>query len=168
MNKSQKKYTQTFNILKQIEGIRVGNVVNIDNDGRVFIDFQGNQHGKVVARFTSSVKFEALRNAATLKQDVLLAFENNDPLRPIIIDTLSSLIDEVVQTKDLDLKIDDLKDVSIDGKNITFDAKEQIVLKCGKASIILTRVGKVIIRGSYILNRSSGVNKIKGGTVQIN
>jgi hypothetical protein len=42
------------------------------------------------------------------------------------------------------------------------------VLHCGKASITLTRAGKVIIRGEYVLARSSGVNRIVGGSVQIN
>jgi hypothetical protein len=56
----------------------------------------------------------------------------------------------------------------IDGKRVTFDAREEIVLRCGKASITLTKAGKVLIRGAYLLNRSSGVNRIKGGSVQIN
>ena len=47
-------------------------------------------------------------------------------------------------------------------------AEREIVLKCGKASITLTRAGKVIIRGAYVLSRSSGVNRIVGGSVQIN
>lgn len=47
-------------------------------------------------------------------------------------------------------------------------AKEQLVLRCGKASITLTKAGKVLIKGSYVLSRSSGVNRIKGGSVQLN
>ena len=42
------------------------------------------------------------------------------------------------------------------------------VLVRGKASITLTREGKVLIRGTYLSSRSSGVNRIKGGSVQIN
>jgi hypothetical protein len=42
------------------------------------------------------------------------------------------------------------------------------VLRCGKASITLTSAGKVLIRGTYVLSRSSGVNKIKGGSIQLN
>jgi len=151
-----------------IEGVRVGRFVNIDEAGRVSVDYAGNSLGPIRARFISSVKIEALRQAAFSGQDILLVFENNDPLRPIIIDTISSLADEIVQSEDIDLKIDRPKDVTIDGERITFDAKEQIVLKCGKASITLTRAGKVLIRGAYLLNRSSGVNRIKGGSVQIN
>ena len=63
---------------------------------------------------------------------------------------------------------EELTDVTVDGKRVSFNAEEEIVLRCGKASITLTKAGKVIIRGAYLLNRSSGVNRIKGGSVQIN
>ena len=56
----------------------------------------------------------------------------------------------------------------LDGERLVFTADKEIVLRCGDASITLTKAGKVIIRGSYLLSRSSGVNRIKGGSVQIN
>lgn len=55
-----------------------------------------------------------------------------------------------------------------DGERLVLKAEREIVLQCGKASITLTRAGKVIIRGAYVLSRSSGVNRIVGGSVQIN
>jgi hypothetical protein len=58
--------------------------------------------------------------------------------------------------------------VTIDGQQLVLSAAQEIVLRCGKASITLTRAGKVLIRGAYLLSRSSGVNRIKGGSVQIN
>jgi hypothetical protein len=61
-----------------------------------------------------------------------------------------------------------LAEAVVDGEMVNIEGKEQIVLKCGKASITLTRSGKILIRGAYLLNRSSGVNRIKGGSVQIN
>jgi hypothetical protein len=42
------------------------------------------------------------------------------------------------------------------------------VLKCGNASITLTKAGKILVEGTYVSNRSSGVMRIKGGSVQIN
>jgi len=87
---------------------------------------------------------------------------------PIIIDTLYSLVDEITESSTIALETEIPKDVLIDGKRVTFDAKEEIVLRCGKASIILTRAGRVIIRGAYILSRSSSVNRIQGGSVRIN
>ncbi len=41
-------------------------------------------------------------------------------------------------------------------------AKDELVLRCGKASITLTRAGKVLIQGSYVSSRSTGVNRVKG------
>ncbi len=59
-------------------------------------------------------------------------------------------------------------ETTADGERVTVTAEREIEFRCGKASITLTRAGKVIIRGAYLLSRSSGVNRIKGGSVQIN
>ena len=56
----------------------------------------------------------------------------------------------------------------VDGDRVVISADKEIVLQCGKASITLTRAGKILLRGAYLLSRSSGVNRIKGGSVQIN
>jgi uncharacterized protein (DUF2345 family) len=58
--------------------------------------------------------------------------------------------------------------VEADGRKISVDAAQQLVLRSGKASITLTAAGKVIIRGDYVLSRSTGVNQIKGASIQIN
>lgn len=62
----------------------------------------------------------------------------------------------------------ELQEVLVDGRRITFTAETEIVLRCGKSSITLTRAGKIIISGEYVVSRSSGVNRIRGGSVQIN
>jgi hypothetical protein len=56
----------------------------------------------------------------------------------------------------------------IDGKQVVLAAEEQIVLRCGEASITLTRAGKILIRGAYLSSHSTGVNRITGATVEIN
>jgi hypothetical protein len=53
-------------------------------------------------------------------------------------------------------------------ERIELVAEREIVLRCGDASLTLTRSGKILLRGTYVLSRASGVNKIKGGSVQIN
>jgi hypothetical protein len=47
-------------------------------------------------------------------------------------------------------------------------AANQLTIRCGESSITLTAAGKIILRGKYIVSRSSGVQRIKGGSVQIN
>lgn len=55
-----------------------------------------------------------------------------------------------------------------DGERVEISAEREVVLRCGDASITLTRAGKVIIKGNYIVSRSTGCNKIKGAAVDIN
>jgi len=59
-------------------------------------------------------------------------------------------------------------DALLDGQRLEITAERDIVLRCGAASITLTREGKILIEGTYLLSRSRGVNRIKGGSVQIN
>lgn len=168
MKRSLAENIRTLEISRQIEGVRVGRIVNVDESGQVFVDFPGNTQGPVAARFTNSINLKMLRHAASANREVLLAFENNDPELPIIIDTLHSLIAEMTESPTIALATGRPDDVMIDGKRVTFDAKEEIVLRCGKASIILRSDGKVVIKGAYLLSRSRGMNKIRGGAVHIN
>jgi hypothetical protein len=160
--------TQFVKTTEQIEGVRVGKIVGVEESGRVFVDFPGNMQGPVPARFTNSIKLKILSQATSADQEVLLVFENNDPELPIIIDTMYSLLDDISEPTAITIETEKPENIMMDGKRITFDAQEEIVLRCGKASITLTRAGKVLIRGAYLLSRSSGENRIKGGSVQIN
>ncbi|MBU4263386.1 MAG: hypothetical protein KKC76_16130 [Proteobacteria bacterium] len=152
---------------RQMEGVRTGRVTGIE-DGRPLVDYSGNTQGPLAARFAGSLDPVVLRRAAEDGSEVLLAFEKNDPACPVILDILQARISEAEQQEEISFTPDELPELTIDGKKIAFEAREEIVLRCGKASITLTKAGKVIIRGAYVLNRSSGVNRIKGGSVQIN
>lgn len=72
---------------------------------------------------------------------------------------------DIAKASSLDL---DNSTTLVDGKKVVIEAKDEIVLKCGDASITLTKAGKIMIRGKYLLNRSTGVNRILGGSVQVN
>ncbi len=168
MKRSLAENVRTLEISRQIEGVRVGKIVNVDESGQAFVDFPGNTQGPVAARFTNSINLKMLRYAASANQNVLLVFENNDPRRPIIIDTLYSVLDELTEHSTIALQTEKPEDVTIDGERVTLDAKDEVVLRCGKASIILRSDGKVVIKGTNLLSRSQGTNKIKGGAVHIN
>jgi uncharacterized protein (DUF2345 family) len=58
--------------------------------------------------------------------------------------------------------------VQADDERVVVTAEREIVLRCGDASITLTRAGKVLIKGTYVLSRARGYNKIKGAAVDIN
>jgi hypothetical protein len=61
-----------------------------------------------------------------------------------------------------------LADVEADGERLVVTAKEQLTLRCGGASITLTKDGKVLIEGTHISSKASSLNRIVGGSVQIN
>jgi hypothetical protein len=47
-------------------------------------------------------------------------------------------------------------------------AVDEISLCCGKAQITLRKDGKLILRGTDVVSRSSGPNRLRGATVKIN
>jgi hypothetical protein len=95
-------------------------------------------------------------------QAVLLLFNGGDPAQPIVTGVLRS--GAALPFGERPAQID----VDADGRHLIISAVEQLELRCGKASITLTRAGKVLIQGSYVSSRSTGVNRIKGGSVQLN
>lgn len=154
--------------VEQTAGVLVGKITGLDKSGQVLVDFPGNTQGPVGARITTSAKARTQGGGDLAGREVLLVFENNDSSLPVIIDTLYSLLDDISEAPAPVMEAEKPDEVFVDGERVIFDAKEEIVLRCGKASITLTRAGKVLIRGAYLLSRSSGVNRLKGGSVQIN
>ena len=146
----------------KIMGIIIGRLVSINERGEpeVYFGYNGVK-GSFLARSTVRLKKKDIGRETTLM------FEGGNYQKPVIIGMIETpenyrLTDQVTPEKDRTI------DAKIDGERLVFDAKKEIVLRCGKGSITITRAGKVLIRGAYLLNRSSGVNRIKGGSVQIN
>ncbi len=170
-NDLKKEHVKSVKLAEQvftIEGMKLGRIVSFDGDGNFLVDFPGNSRGPIAARSTSSVRAQTLAMGNPAGKEALLAFVNNDPGLPIIIDTMYSLIDEITEPDPTVIEAENTHDVIADGKRISFEAEDDIVLKCGKASITLTRAGKVLIKGEYVLSHSSGENRIRGGSVSVN
>lgn len=140
-----------------ISGVVIGVLIAFDESGNPLVVFPGNRMERgVKARTTIPLTND------DLGREVALLFEGGDPNNPLIIGPIQRNEQEQHETIELP------KQVEIDGERIVLAAKKEIVLKCGKASITLTKAGKVLIRGAFLLSRSSGVNRVKGGSVQIN
>ena len=124
----------------------------IDEEGRPWIGFPHD-----ASRASQPARSVCAIGPADLGREAVLSFEGGDLAKPIILGLLQPASEAALPVR-----------VSADGQEVTLSAARQIVLQCGKASITLTRAGKVLIRGAYVSTRSSGVNRIKGGSVQIN
>lgn len=101
-----------------------------------------------------------------LGRRVALLFERGDPGRPIVMAPMHEAAPQEPATSDAVAPAP--VTVALDADELQLEARRQVVLSCGKASITLTRAGKIILHGTYVVSRSSGVNRIKGGSVQIN
>ena len=149
---------------ESVPGVVVGVLKDINAQDQPLVDFHENPLPlSVQARSTVPL------GKADIGQDVVLMFERGDLRKPIIMGILFSTNKNLLQrTMEEELEQIQPTQVELDGERLTFTGSKEIVLKCGKASITLTKAGKIIIKGEYLLNRASGVNRIQGGSVQIN
>jgi len=141
-----------------IHGVLVGRLVALAEDGLTpLVSFPG-QPGTTALPARSTVDLQP----AHIGCELVLMFEAGRADKPIVTGLLrgTTNLPETAPAGQVE--------VDADGQRLLISAQEQIVLRCGKASITLTKAGKVIIQGAYISSRSTGVNRIKGGSVQLN
>ncbi len=58
--------------------------------------------------------------------------------------------------------------VETDGARQVIAARDTLTLRCGKASLTLEADGRVTIRGTDLLSRAEGANRVQGASVQLN
>ena len=136
-----------------IEGVRVGRLIEVTDEGVPIVEFDGVASGRIPARSITPIA------PADRDRSALLVFERNNPSLPIIIGLLQQVCSEKGETT---------KELHVDGERVVIEAKREVSLRCGKSSITLRADGKIVIRGMSLLSRASGVNKIKGAAVEIN
>jgi hypothetical protein len=136
----------------------VGELVAVTDDGRTPLVLFPGQPGSAAVRARTVIDL----HGPHIGQPVTLMFEAGDASRPIVTGVLRQAEGWPLATPPAQVEVD------VDGERMIVSAKEQLVLRCGKASITLTKAGKVLIQGSYVSSRSTGVNRVKGGSVQLN
>lgn len=150
---------------RKIEGIVIGRLIAVaaEYPGRYMVEYPGSPDAEPLPAITTvSIRPE------DMGRDAALAFEAGDPAKPIVLGLIHREEDESGEASREAPAENTEVTIERDGERMTLSAQEEIVLRCGKSSITLTRAGKIIIRGAYLLSRSSGVNRIKGGSVQLN
>lgn len=101
-------------------------------------------------------------HGAHIGRQVVLMFESGDPLRPVVMGLLRQEGAWPLAQKPGSVELD------VDGERLTITAGTQLVLRCGGASITLTKAGKVLIKGEYVSSSSSGAHRITGGAIHLN
>jgi hypothetical protein len=57
---------------------------------------------------------------------------------------------------------------SPDTRQIVIEADEELVLRCGEASVTLNHTGRILIKAVDVVSRAKRTQRIKGGSVHIN
>jgi hypothetical protein len=140
-----------------LPAVVLGELVGIADDGVSPLVLFPQSTGHAAVRARSVVDLHGVHIGKT----VTLVFELGDETLPIVTGVLRTEAQVPAEAAGQ-------VDVDVDNRRMLVQARDQLVLRCGKASITLTRAGKVLIDGSYVLTRSTGMNRVKGGAVQIN
>lgn len=124
-----------------------GSIVGTDGSGRPVVAWgEGRTERASAVHLAEAPDWRRCRGIG-----VFLAFEDGDAACPVIVGLLeapprSSATPDAVR----------------------IEGGKELVLECGKAKIALRADGRIEIRGGHLISRSSGPNKIKGGSVHIN
>ena len=158
----------------------LGRLVGLDNNGRPLVSYA---LGAFNAEAVPALSTQAVRLQDVGRQLALL-FAGGDAQNPVIMGLIHSPLNEVLNAAsptesrvveefsgELQANLQTAAtptETRIEGKRLVFEAEDEVVIRCGESAIILTKNGKVTIRGKYLLSRASGVNRILGGSVQVN
>jgi hypothetical protein len=140
-----------------LPGVVIGELLGLGEQGRVALVTYVGRVGEAAVAARSVVGL----HAGHVGRRVALVFENSDPAEPLIIGVLAA---EGWPLPDRP----DHVEIEADGARLIVSARDQLTLRCGAASITLTREGEVTIKGTRLSSQASGVNRIKGGSVELN
>ena len=144
--------------LPQTAAVVTGVLVGFSNEGRTpLVTFAG-QPGSAALAARATLDL----HAAHVGSEIVLVFADGDPLQPIVMGVLRQQDTNALERRPGNVEVD------ADGERMIVAAREQLVLRCGRATLTLTKAGKVIIEGTYISSRATGVQRINGGSIQLN
>jgi Domain of unknown function (DUF6484) len=149
-------------------GVTTGRIVQVNQHGQAMVDFPGNELGPLPARCTLERGQLQTALESSDRLPVLLVFENGDPTLPIIIGCVYDTLAAREPTKQVVFAAESPRELTVDGRRVTIEASEEIVLRCGDSSITLKKNGRIVVKGADIVSRASRTNKLKGATVAIN
>lgn len=141
-----------------IHGVLVGTLLALVDDGLTPLV----RYVDGTAVHTAKARSVVDLHGPHIGRPVVLMFEGADPLRPLVMGVVRQPQAWPDAAPPSQVKVD------ADGERLIISAAEQMVLRCGKSSITMTKAGKVVIRGVHVSSVSEGANRVSGGSVHLN
>jgi hypothetical protein len=145
-----------------LPAVRLGKILGHALPAEIWVSLPQADATPVLARLGMDCDAERLQRAIDQQQPAVLAFEDGDANRPILIGIVAPVREVTERQAAFTV------DADADGRRVRLQAQEEIILQCGDASISLKRNGRVMIRGAYVETNAATTNRIKGGNVRIN
>lgn len=136
-----------------IPGVVRAVIVGAGEDGRPLVTWSGSGGARAPTVAEPVWMQNPPRWADCAGLDVIVGFEDGDPGRPLLLGLLGK-----------PPSLDDASALQVS----RIESGDELVLQCGEARITLRADGTITIRGAKVVSRARGVNKIKGGSVEIN
>lgn len=128
--------------VSKITDVVTGTFMGFNDEGYYLVDHPLNRSGDLVI-----AKTMVGLDASCIGREVAMLFDDGDLKRPIITGMMH---------------IYDMLDIKV------IEAREEIIIRCGKASIQMKKDGTIRITGTNIVSRASGNNDLKGGSINLN
>jgi hypothetical protein len=142
-------------------GFVSGKLLGFTADGAPLVVCPACGNDPIPARTLVTLSENEARDA--IGSAVLLAFEDSDPNRPIVV----GLIRDCLIGRP-DNSNSPSREVLVDGKRVVIHADQELLLRCGESSLSLDKAGRIVLRGANVVSRAAQTNKIKGASVHIN
>ena len=142
-----------------IHGVAIATLLELLPDGKVRIALPA--HGIAALRATPVCALHALCEG----EQIAVMFEQGDTSRALVLGPMAGAPSHA-QAPAHESAL--AHEALIDNERIVIEAGQEIELRCGEASIILTRDGRILLRGSDITSHASDTQRIRGGSVHIN
>ncbi len=123
--------------------IMLGRFAGLDAEGRPLVTVSDTETPRPAL---ATARYDLVAEGAS----VAVTFLNGDPAQPLLLGVISGATATTIPAERV------------------IEATQQLTLRCGRASLTLTRAGKAVLKGTYISSRSSGMQRITGASVQIN
>ncbi len=123
----------------------VGRIVSVESASQVSVHFDGCGAESLPARVATQCSLAELQAACSQERDIVLLRAQQGDAQVLIVMALLAQPDN-----------------SPDGQ------PEELVFRCGKASITLRSDGLIRLQGVRIDSKATRLNRILGGTIQLN